>query len=160
VTILLDTHCWLWMQAHPERFSSEARSFIEDLGNELLFSAVSSWEIAIEYAIGRLSLPIPPAEYVPDRMATSGVTALPVQHVHALAVAALPQHHRDPFDRLLVAQARVEKIPLLTARGVRRRDPGRALRHPVPSRPCTGAAFPTWLGLHTWDTPPRNSPPS
>lgn len=115
MTVLLDTHCWLWMQAHPERFSSEARDVIEDPDNELLFSSASSWEIAIKYAIGRLPLSMPPAEYVPDRIATSGVTALPVHHVHALAVAALPQHHRDPFDRLLVAQARVEKVPLLTA---------------------------------------------
>lgn len=113
--VLLDTHCWLWMQAHPERFSPGARAFVEDPANELLFSSASSWEIAIKYALGRLPLPLPPREYVPDRMTTSGVTPLPVHHVHALEVAGLPQHHRDPFDRLLVAQARIEQVPLLTA---------------------------------------------
>jgi PIN domain nuclease of toxin-antitoxin system len=115
VTLLLDTHCWLWMQAEPEKFSAAARELVEDARTELLFSAASSWEIAIKYALGRLALPEPPAAYVPDRMASSGVTALPVQHTHALAVAELPRHHRDPFDRLLVAQARIEGVPILTA---------------------------------------------
>lgn len=103
------------MQAEPERFSPEARALVQDPANELLLSAASAWEIAIEYAIGRLALPLPPAEYVPDRMRTSDVTPLPVHHAHALEAAALPPHHRDPFDRLLVAQARLEQTPLLTA---------------------------------------------
>lgn len=81
----------------------------------MLFSAASSWEIAIKYAVGRLPLPKPPEEYVPDRMRTSGVTSLPVEHSHALGVAALPLHHNDPFDRLLIAQAQAESVPILTA---------------------------------------------
>jgi PIN domain nuclease of toxin-antitoxin system len=115
VRILLDTHCWLWMQAQPDQFSVGARALIEDPVTDLLLSSASSWEIAIKYELGRLPLPLPPAEYVPDRMATSGVTPLPVHHAHALEVAELPPHHRDPFDRLLIAQARIEGVPLLTA---------------------------------------------
>lgn len=112
--ILLDTHVWLWMQAEPDRLSDETRAIVEHLDNELLFSAASSWEIAIKHAIGRLSLPADPMEYVPDRIRSSGVTPLAIEHSHALRVAGLPPHHRDPFDRLLVAQAQVEDVPILT----------------------------------------------
>ena len=111
---LLDTHVWLWLQASPERIEPGTLSQLEDVGNELLLSAASSWEIAIKYAIGRLELPVSPNEYVESRMAQSGTTGLPVQHRHALRVATLPMYHRDPFDRLLVAQAQIEKAVLVT----------------------------------------------
>ena len=113
--LLLDTQCWLWMQAAPERFSESARELIDDPDNVLLLSPVSAWEIATKHALGRLALPAPPADYVPSRMKSSGVDALPLQHSHALQVAMLPWHHRDPFDRLLIAQAQVEDIPILSA---------------------------------------------
>ena len=113
--LLLDTPCWLWMQASPEYFSSRAREMLDEPDNVLLLSPVSAWEIAIKYALGRLTLPIPPAEYVPSRMKSSGVDALALQHSHALQVASLPWHHQDPFDRLLVAQAQVEGLPILSA---------------------------------------------
>ena len=113
--ILLDTQCWLWMQVSPERFSPSALIQIEDPGNELLLSAASSWEIAIKVGLGKLSLPLPPADYVPDRLMSSGVIGLPVGHSHALHVASLPAHHRDPFDRLLIAQAQIEGLTILTA---------------------------------------------
>lgn len=115
MSVLLDTQCWLWMQAEPERFSSSALNVVEDLGTELWFSAASAWEIAIKYALGKLPLPVPPPEYVPSRMARTGTTGLPIVHDHALRVAALPIHHRDPFDRLLVAQCQLERLRLLTA---------------------------------------------
>lgn len=111
---LLDTHVWLWMLSEPERLGG-ALALIEDPASRLLLSAASSWEIAIKYALGRLPLPEPPSSYVPDRIRSSGVTPLPVEHAHALAVAELPAHHRDPFDRLLVAQARLEGVPIITA---------------------------------------------
>ncbi len=111
---LLDTHCWLWMQAEPERFGQRAQAVVEDRGSELFLSAASSWEIAIKYALGRLPLPEPPDEYVPGRLASSGVTALAIEHGHALRVARLPPHHRDPFDRLLVAQAQLEGLTIVT----------------------------------------------
>ena len=113
--LLLDTQIWLWMQASPERFSSAARHMVDDQDNVLLLSPVSAWEISTKYALGRLTLPIPPAEYVPSRMKSSGVDALPLQHSHALQIAVLPWHHRDPFDRLLIAQAQVEDLSILSA---------------------------------------------
>lgn len=111
---LLDTQIWLWMLTEPEKLGS-ASELIEDTRNELLFSAASSWEIAIKYALGRLPLPEPPAAYVPNRLRSTGVVPLPIEHAHALAVADLPNYHRDPFDRLLIAQARLEGISLITA---------------------------------------------
>lgn len=113
--LLLDTQAWLWMQVSPERLTPQARTAIVDLDNELFLSAVSSWEIAIMYALGRLPLPAPPAEYMPSRMRSSGVLALPISHAHALQVASLPDHHGDPFDRLLIAQAQLERSTVVTA---------------------------------------------
>ena len=113
--LLLDTQCWLWMQGAPERFSESARASLEDPDNVLLLSPVSAWEIASKVTAGRLTLPLSPQEYVPSRMKSSGVDALPLQHSHALQVASLPAHHSDPFDRLLIAQAQVEDLPILTA---------------------------------------------
>ena len=103
------------MQASPENFSSRAREMLDDPGTVLLLSPVSAWEISTKYALGRLTLPVPPAEYVPARMKSSGVDALPLQHSHALQVASLPWHHQDPFDRLLIAQAQVEALTILSA---------------------------------------------
>jgi PIN domain nuclease of toxin-antitoxin system len=102
------------MNAHPDRLGERARALVDDRGNELLLSAASSWEIATKHALGRLPLPAPPDVYVPDRMRRTGTTPLPVEHAHALGVASLPLHHRDPFDRLLVAQARAIGVPILT----------------------------------------------
>lgn len=103
------------MQASPRRFTPQALALLEDPENELLLSAASSWEIAIKHALGKLVLPIPPTEYVPSRMTTSGVKGLAIEHSHALQVATLPRHHRDPFDRLLIVQAQIEKLQILTA---------------------------------------------
>ncbi|HEX9643562.1 MAG TPA: type II toxin-antitoxin system VapC family toxin [Acidimicrobiia bacterium] len=111
--VLLDTHAWLWMLTEPERLG-DALAIVEDARNELLLSAASSWEIAIKYTLGRLPLPEPPAAYVPARIASTGVTPLAVEHSHALAVAELPDHHRDPFDRILVAQAVLEAVPIVS----------------------------------------------
>lgn len=103
------------MISRPERFSAATRELLTDPGHELLLSAASSWEIAIKCALGKLTLPRRPDAVVPDWMTRSGVTAMPVHHSHALETANLPHHHRDPFDRLLIAQARLEDVPLLTA---------------------------------------------
>ncbi len=113
--LLLDTHVWLWLQTEPDRLGPTTLGMLADTGNELLLSAASSWEIAIKYGLGKLALPEPPTVYVPERMRRSGVGALPVSHPHTLAVAALPPHHRDPFDRLLVAQANLENLTFVTA---------------------------------------------
>jgi PIN domain nuclease of toxin-antitoxin system len=113
--LLLDTQAWLWLQVSPERLNDEAMALAEHPETELLLSAASSWEMSVKYAIGRLPLPVPPARYVPDRMRSNGVRGLPVTHRHTLHVAELPAHHRDPFDRLLIAQAQLDKLTILTA---------------------------------------------
>jgi PIN domain nuclease of toxin-antitoxin system len=115
VRVLLDTHVWLWLRTRPERVGDAALRLVEDPDTEMHLSAASAWEIAIKYSLGKLPLPDPPAEYVAQRMSTSGVLALAIDHAHAVRVATLPLHHRDPFDRLLIAQAQVERMPLLTA---------------------------------------------
>jgi PIN domain nuclease of toxin-antitoxin system len=103
------------MQAESKRLSSQTRALLEDPENQLLLSAASSWEIAIKYALGKLPLPLRPIEYVLSRMETSGTSPLPIQHSHALHAGSLPRHHEDPFDRLLIAQAQLENVPILTA---------------------------------------------
>jgi PIN domain nuclease of toxin-antitoxin system len=103
------------MVAAPERFSATGRRLVSALENELLLSAVSVWEIAIKWSLKKLPLPTAPDTLVPEWMDRTAVTPLPVLHRHALRVAALPRHHRDPFDRLLVAQAQVEDVPILSA---------------------------------------------
>lgn len=116
--VLLDTHVWLWMQTEPDRLSGDARTVIEDPDAELLLSAASAWEIAIKYRLGKLALPEPPDAYVPDRLRRSGTSALAVQHAHALRTAALPDNHRDPFDRLIIAQAQLLDVAVVTADAV------------------------------------------
>jgi PIN domain nuclease of toxin-antitoxin system len=115
VTYLLDTGVWLWTVGEPTRISSLARDVIGDVKQDVFLSAVTSWEVAIKAASGKLHLPEPPDLYVPRRMASQGFRPLAVSHQHALAVFALPVHHRDPFDRLLIAQAQVEEMTLITA---------------------------------------------
>ena len=112
--ILLDTHVWLWTLVAPERIRRSAREAILDRGNALFLSAASAWEIAIKHAIGKLPLPEPPETFVPSRLIRDSIRPLPVAMHHALRVATLPPHHRDPFDRLLIAQARVDRMPVVT----------------------------------------------
>ncbi|PYX22712.1 MAG: PIN domain nuclease [Acidobacteria bacterium] len=115
MSYLLDTGVWLWSVGEPERMSSSAREIFADRTEELFLSAVTSWEVAIKVASGKLRLPEPPGTYVPSRIMMQGLRPLPISHMHALAVHGLPPHHRDPFDRLLIAQAIVENMTLLTA---------------------------------------------
>lgn len=115
MTYLLDTGVWLWSLWEPERIARKAREVMADLHQQLFISAVTSWEVTIKTGTGKLTLPEPPASFVPRRMADQGLRPLPISHQHALAVAALPLHHRDPFDRLLIAQASVEGMTLITA---------------------------------------------
>jgi len=114
VRILLDTHVFLWLQTEPERLG-ERLALVEDRATDLLLSAASSWEIAIKYALGRLRLPQAPERYVPSRLRAIDAQPVAIEHSHALAIASLPLLHRDPFDRLLVAQAHALGVPILTA---------------------------------------------
>lgn len=113
--ILLDTHVWLWMVLEPDRLDTTLRNHLEDTETVLFLSAASVWEMAIKFSIGKLPLPEPPSTFVAPRLLRDGVRALPVDLHHAAAVAELPRHHLDPFDRLLVAQASIEGLHLATA---------------------------------------------
>lgn len=111
--LLLDTHVLLWALADPGRLPAAARALIEDAENEVFFSAASLWEIAIKSALGRADFQADPAEML-GVMLETGFAELPVRARHAAEVSRLPSIHKDPFDRLLVAQARVEPMVLLT----------------------------------------------
>ena len=102
------------MLSTPERLRKNVRDIVENPENILILSSASSWEIAIKVANGRLFLPESIEVYIPKCMRLTGVQGIPIQHAHALAVATLPPHHRDPIDRLLIAQAQVEKVPIIT----------------------------------------------
>ena len=112
---LLDTHTFLWWNLDAPQLSSVAREFIATGDNEIFLSAATAWEIAIKAAKGRLTLPEPPDQYVAERMRLHHFSALPIELSHALEVYRLPDIHQDPFDRLLIAQSQLEKMPLLTA---------------------------------------------
>lgn len=113
--ILLDTQVWLWLVTASQRLGPESRMLLDDGGTDALLSSASAWEIAIKYGLGKLPLPDPPEKYVPKQMRLGSVEPLPVLHSHALHVASLHNHHRDPFDRILVAQAQVEGLVLASA---------------------------------------------
>jgi PIN domain nuclease of toxin-antitoxin system len=113
--LLVDTQCWLWMTAAPERFAPSIRAEIENPDTELFLSAASAWEIAVKHALGKLQLPTTPSDYVTTRLASVRARPLPISIDHALRAAELPPRHRDPFDRLLVAQAQIERLAILTA---------------------------------------------
>ena len=124
---LLDTHLLVWAADWSERvassLSNEAVTMIRDPSNDLLFSAASIWEVAIKYGLGRPEFRTDP-HLLRRGLLYNGYVELPVTSAHAIAVAGLPRHHKDPFDRLLVAQAMVEGVVLLTADPVVAAYPG------------------------------------
>lgn len=111
--LLLDTHALLWFQAGDRRLSPAARKALEATDAELLVSAATVWEMAIKASLGRLTLPAPVDAYVAEKIA-QGYRMLSVSWEHAAKVEDLPWHHRDPFDRLLAAQALTERCPIVT----------------------------------------------
>lgn len=113
--LLLDTQIWLWSLVSPERLSSRVGALLADTGNDLHLSAASGWEIAIKYQLGKLSLPEEPEAFIPPRLLRDGIQDLPVSMAHAGRVSRLPMIHRDPFDRLLVAQAQIEDLTLVSS---------------------------------------------
>ena len=113
--VLLDTHAFVWWNSDDPRLSRTARAVIQEPENEILLSAASAWEIAIKYARGRLPIPQPPARYVADRMRRHGFGPLAIEIAHGVQVGSLPPIHRDPFDRILVAQSQLENLPILTS---------------------------------------------
>ena len=103
--LLLDTHVLLWLRHQPERLSQEAMAAVSNLDNDVYVSAVTAWELAIKQSIGKVTLPGPVQRWLPRALAETGIDELPVTVSDAVRVRALPWHHRDPFGRLLVAQA-------------------------------------------------------
>lgn len=114
MSYLLDTHILLWAAAGSDRLTSAARRLIGDPANTLVFSAASLWEIAIKSGLGRDDVQVD-AKRLRTGLRDNGYVELPVTGAHAAAVADLPPLHRDPFDRLLIAQARIEGLELVTA---------------------------------------------
>lgn len=112
--LLLDTATFLWVVLGDPQLSAAARTALTDPGNETFLSAVSATEIAIKHALGRLPLPVSPDVYIPRVRKAHQIEALPLTEESALALSRLPQIHRDPFDRLLVAQAIAEGMTLVT----------------------------------------------
>lgn len=121
--LLLDTHLLLWAAAQPERLTVTARSMIEEPSNELWFSAASLWEITIKHGLGRADFRVD-AQVFRRALLGNGYTELAITSQHAIATAHLPPIHKDPFDRLLVAQATTEGALLLTADAVVAQYPG------------------------------------
>jgi PIN domain nuclease of toxin-antitoxin system len=111
---LLDTHAFIWWVTDDTRLSSTARNIITHPENILFLSAASAWEIVIKVRLGKLSLPELPETYIPSRLIINKFESLPIQMTHALQVFNLPALHQDPFDRILIAQSQVEKMPIIT----------------------------------------------
>ena len=113
--LLLDTQCWLWWFSQPERLSEEAIAHIANETNEIWLSVASVWEIGIKVAIGKLPLPEPIDDYISTRMIQLGARSLEITAFHALQAASLPLIHKDPFDRMLIAQSQIEAMTLVSA---------------------------------------------
>ena len=112
--LLLDTHAFLWFIAGSERLSATARQLIEESANQPLLSAASLRQMAIKLSLGRLHLGLPFEDLIPEQMRLNGIQLLGIEVEHVTPVTTLPFHHRDPFDRLLVAQAMVEQMPIVS----------------------------------------------
>lgn len=113
--LLLDTHIFIWWDSEPARLSGPVLALCTDPAHELVVSVASLWEMQIKRQLGKLDLRLPLAEIVAHQQETNSVTILPVAQAHVLALEQLPNHHRDPFDRILVAQALVEGATLVSA---------------------------------------------
>lgn len=112
--LLLDTHAFIWWDSEPDRLSSRALSFCQDPGNTLLFSVASAWEMQIKIQLGKLRLGLPLGELIENQQRVNSLEILRIGLEHVLALDQLPPVHKDPFDRLLVAHARMEGASLVT----------------------------------------------
>jgi PIN domain nuclease of toxin-antitoxin system len=115
VKILADTHTFLWFVTDAPQLSAKAKTLLEDDETERLFSIASVWEIAIKASLGKLTLRKPLEEFLPEQLAANRFTLLNISVEHAFQIAHLPLHHRDPFDRMLVAQCLTENLPLVSS---------------------------------------------
>lgn len=113
--LLLDTHAFLWLNAAPARVGKSAMPACQDRSNALYLSLASLWEIQIKHQLGKLDLKLPWAQMLDAQQQANGLEVLPVSVDHIQALEQLPAHHRDPFDRMLIAQARAEGMTLVSA---------------------------------------------
>jgi PIN domain nuclease of toxin-antitoxin system len=113
--ILLDTHTFIWYVTNNPKLSSTAQQFINNGNNEVLLSIASIWEMAIKHSIGKLNFELPFDVFISQQISINNFNLLNIKINHLVAVANLPLHHRDPFDRLIIAQAMVEQIPIVGA---------------------------------------------
>jgi len=111
---LIDTHVFIWYVQNSEKLSTSVTTLINDGRNEILFSTASIWEMAIKQSTGKLNLGIPYASFIKEQMRLNNMELLPINLEHLEIVSALPFHHRDPFDRLLISQALFENMPILS----------------------------------------------
>ena len=112
--LLLDTHTFLWWITDDPQISAKALELMGDSQNDLYWSAASTWEVAIKYALGRLPLPDAPAIFLPAELGKNRIVSLPIVDTRAFQAGLLPRHHRDPFDRMLVAQAQIETFGIVS----------------------------------------------
>lgn len=125
--LLVDTHLLLWAAGQPQKLSRKARRLLEDAGSQLWFSAASLWEVAIKHALGRKDFQVEPHR-LRRALIDNGWQELAISSEHALATLNLPPIHKDPFDRMLIAQAQVEGVILVTSDDVVARYPGQIRR--------------------------------
>lgn len=118
MNLLLDTHTFLWYIGNDPQLSVNAQALINDANNDIFLSVGSLWEIAIKLSLGKLSLTQPFETFIPQQLGINSISLLSITVDHAVKVSALPFHHRDPFDRLLVAQALVSDMPIVGADAV------------------------------------------
>ena len=116
--LLLDSHTLVWAVDSPTKLGSRAKAMLEDASNELLVSAATIWEVAIKVGLGKLALSMPYRQWMWQAIRDTGASVLPITVEYADVQASLPRHHGDPFDRLLVAQAVVEQLALVSSDAV------------------------------------------
>lgn len=121
--LLLDTHVFLWWDSQPDKLSQYVLSLLHNPQNELFLSVASVWEMQIKQQLGKLELRLPLAQLITDQQVISDLQMLPILQAHALGVADLPPIHKDPFDRMLIAQASIEQMSLVSADGLIKQYP-------------------------------------
>ena len=116
--LLLDTHAFIWYATDSSRLSTTARTLIDKGDNDILLSTASVWEMAIKHSINRLNFSMPFMEFIKQQIEVNRIEILEISFNHIEVVASLPLHHRDPFDRLIIAQSMAEQIPVLSVDGI------------------------------------------
>jgi PIN domain nuclease of toxin-antitoxin system len=115
MNILLDTHVFLWLRSSPEKIPEKVLSAYYDLNNEIFLSVASIWEIQIKHQLGKLVLELPLDRLIDEQCVNNGLQIVPIETYHIYALDELPFHHKDPFDRLILVQAQLEKLKLASA---------------------------------------------